>query len=234
MNDLNVLQNTRARENTLLRSVYMWLFAGLLLTAGTSYIVSHSATMIRLLYSNMFVTMALAIAQVFIAINLSMKLERMTEKQAIGHFLFYSALTGVSLSSIFIVFAGTTIVKAFIGAASVFLGATIFSAFTKRDVRSWGNYLSMGLFGLIFVTFMNMFFRSSTMDLMISVVGVVLFTGLTAWDTKKILAMNDAFGSSMTKEEYTKIGIIGALEIYLDMINIFMYLLRIFANSDDQ
>ena len=91
----------------------------------------------------------------------------------------------------------------------------------------------MGLFGLIFVTFMNMFFRSSTMDLMISVVGVVLFTGLTAWDTKRILAMNDAFGSNMTKEEFTKIGIIGALEIYLDMINIFMYLVRIFARSDE-
>ena len=234
MNDLNVIQNTRARENTLLRSVYMWLFAGLLLTAGTSYLVSHSATMIRLVYSNMFIPMALAIAQVFIAMHLSMRLETMTEKQAIGHFMFYSALTGVSLSSIFLVFTGTTIVRAFIGASTVFVGATIFSVFSKKDIRNWGNYLFMGLFGLIAVTFMNMFFRSSSMDFMISIIGVVLFTGLTAWDTKKILAMNDAFGSNMTRDEFTKIGIIGALEIYLDMINIFMYLLRIFANSDDQ
>ena len=102
----------------------------------------------------------------------------------------------------------------------------------KKNVRSWSRYLFMGLFGLLIASVINMIFYTSTMDLIISAVGVVLFTGLTAWDTNKIVAMNREFSGYMSQADYTKIGILGALDLYLDFLNIFLYLLRFFGNGN--
>ena len=117
----------------------------------------------------------------------------------------------------------------------MFLGASFYAFVTKRNVASWGSYLMMGLWGMLAALVINMFFPgSSTMTLIISVVGVVLFLGLTIYDTAKVKSINDTYGSEMNQDEFVKIGIIGALNLYLDFLNIFMYLLRIFgAQSRD-
>lgn len=233
MKDSSILQNVQARESSLLRSVYMWLFAGLLVTAAVSYGVSMSTTLLRLIYGNPFVLIVIACVQVFVAVSLGARAERMSEGGAIASFLVYACLTGVTFSSIFLLFSEASITKAFISAAAVFLGASVYGSLTKKDVRSWSRFLFMGLFGLIIATLINLIFYTSTLDLIISAFGVVLFTGLTVWDTNKICAMNRQFGADMTSSELTKLGIIGALDLYLDFINIFLYLLRIFGRNND-
>ena len=116
---------------------------------------------------------------------------------------------------------------------AVFGAGAIYGTLTKRDIRGMGSYLMMGLIGLIIASLLNLFMRSSGFDFIISIIGVLLFTGLSAWDARRVADINNQFGPDMTNEELTKIGILGALELYLDFLNIFLYLLRIFGRSSD-
>ncbi len=229
--EITILSNVKARENHLIRNVYGYMTAGLALTALTAYLTSTSRTMLQLLYGNPFLSIVLVVVQLGLVFFLSSRIEKMARTTAIVTFLAYSALMGLSMSSIFLVYAGTVIYQAFFSTALMFLAATLWATFTKRKLASGGNYGKIGHVGLIIASLINLFFYSSTMNLIISAVGVVLFVGLTAWDTRKIVEMNREYGSEMTIEEYTKLGIIGALDLYLDFLNIFMYLLRIFGHS---
>lgn len=229
--ELSILSNVKERENHLIKNVYGYMAAGLVLTALTSYLTSTSRAMLQLLYGSPASAIILVLAQLGLVFFLSSRIETMQRTTAIISFLVYSALMGLSLSSIFLVYAGAVIYQAFACTAGMFIVASIWATFTKRNLASWGNYLMMGLFGLIIVSLFGLFFRSATLNLVISAVGVVLFVGLTAWDTKKIVDMNREYGSEMTIDEYTKLGIIGALDLYLDFLNIFMYLLRLFGHS---
>ena len=228
-----ILRDVRLRENSLMKTVYLWMILGLAVTAGVSLAVANSVTLIRFVLLNPVVTIAVFIAQIVLVMVLSGRVERLSTGAAIGIFLGYSALTGVTLSSIFIAYAGRSIALAFISALSVFAGGAIYGAVSRKDLRSWGGYLTMGLFGLIVASLLNLFFRSSGFDLIVSVIGVLLFTGLTAWDSQRIADMNRQYGQDMTSEELTKIGILGALDLYLDFINIFLYLVRIFGRASD-
>ncbi len=235
MNDKKtiVLKDVKLRENALMKNVYLWMTLGLAITAATSFGVSQSVAMIRFFLLNPIVTIAVFIAQIVLVIMLSGRVERLSKGAAIGIFIGYSALTGITLSSIFIAYTGTSILTAFISALAVFAGGAIYGAVTKKSLKSWGAFLSMGLFGLIIASLVNLIFPSSMLNMLVSVVGVVLFTGLTAWDSQRIADMNAQFGQDMTSEELTKIGILGALDLYLDFINIFLYLVRIFGRSDN-
>ena len=235
MNDKKtiVLKDVKLRENALMKNVYLWMTLGLAITAATSFGVSQSVAMIRFFLLNPIVTIAVFIAQIVLVIMLSGRVERLSKGAAIGIFIGYSALTGITLSSIFIAYTGTSILTAFISALAVFAGGAIYGAVTKKSLKSWGAFLSMGLFGLIIASLVNLIFPSSMLNMLVSVVGVVLFTGLTAWDSQRIADMNALFGQDMTSEELTKIGILGALDLYLDFINIFLYLVRIFGRSDN-
>ncbi len=235
MNDKKtiILRDVKVRENLLMKNVYLWMTLGLAITAAVSFGVSQSVTLIRFVLLNPLVTIAVFVAQIVLVIMLSGRVERLSKGAAIGIFLGYSALTGVTLSSIFIAYTGTSILTAFISAMAVFAGGAIYGAVTKKSLKSWGGFLSMGLFGLIIASLVNLIFPSSMLNLLVSVVGVVLFTGLTAWDSQRIADMNAQFGQDMTSEELTKIGILGALDLYLDFINIFLYLVRIFGRSDN-
>ena len=235
MNDKKtiVLKDVKLRENALMKNVYLWMTLGLAITAATSFGVSQSVAMIRFFLLNPIVTIAVFIAQIVLVIMLSGRVERLSKGAAIGIFIGYSALTGITLSSIFIAYTGTSILTAFISALAVFAGGAIYGAVTKKSLKSWGAFLSMGLFGLIIASLVNLIFPSSILNMLVSVVGVVLFTGLTAWDSQRIADMNAQFGQDMTSEELTKIGILGALDLYLDFINIFLYLVRIFGRSDN-
>ena len=235
MNDKKtiVLKDVKLRENALMKNVYLWMTLGLAITSATSFGVSQSVAMIRFFLLNPIVTIAVFIAQIVLVIMLSGRVERLSKGAAIGIFIGYSALTGITLSSIFIAYTGTSILTAFISALAVFAGGAIYGAVTKKSLKSWGAFLSMGLFGLIIASLVNLIFPSSMLNMLVSVVGVVLFTGLTAWDSQRIADMNAQFGQDMTSEELTKIGILGALDLYLDFINIFLYLVRIFGRSDN-
>ena len=235
MNDKKtiILRDVKVRENLLMKNVYLWMILGLAVTAGISFAVSQSITLMRFVLLNPLVTIGIFIAQIVLVVMLSGRVERLRTGSAIALFLGYSALTGVTLSSIFLAYTGTSIAIAFVSALSVFAGGAIYGAVTKKSLKSWGGFLTMGLFGLIVASFINLLFASSGLNFLVSIVGVVLFTGLTAWDSQRIADMNAQFGQDMTNEELTKIGILGALDLYLDFINIFLYLVRIFGRSDN-
>lgn len=228
-----ILKDVKLRENALMKNVYLWMILGLAVTAGIAFFVSTSEAALRFIFLNPIVTIAIFIAQLVLVMVLSGRVERLSTGAAVGTFLGYSALTGVTLSSIFLAYTGTSIAIAFISALSVFVGGAVYGAVTKKDLRSWGGYLTMGLFGLIIASLLNMLFRSSGLDLIVSFVGVVLFTGLTAWDSQRVSDINREYGQSMTNEELTKLGILGALSLYLDFLNIFLYLVRIVGRSDN-
>ena len=228
-----VLRDVKLRENALMKNVYLWMILGLAVTAGIAFFVSTSEAALRFIFLNPIVTIAIFIAQLVLVMVLSGRVERLSTGAAVGTFLGYSALTGVTLSSIFLAYTGTSIAVAFMSALSVFIGGAIYGAVTKKDLRSWGGYLTMGLFGLIIASLLNMLFRSSGLDLIVSIIGVVLFTGLTAWDSQRVSDINREYGPSMTSEELTKLGILGALSLYLDFLNIFLYLVRIIGRSDN-
>lgn len=228
---LAVLSSVTQRENRLLRNVYGYMTAGLAVTALVSFLTCSSPSLLRFFLGNPVAALVVFIAQIGLVIFLSSRIEQMKRSSAIIAFFGYSALMGISLSSIFIVYTGTVIYQAFFTAALMFLGVSVWGSFTKCNLRAWSSYLVMGLWGLIIASLLNIFFGSSTMDFLISLVGVVLFLGLTAFDTRKVVEMNREYGSEMTADEFTKLGIISALNLYLDFLNIFMYLLRLYSHS---
>lgn len=235
MNDsrIDILSNVSARENGLLKSVYSFMSLGLFVTAIVSYLASRSPAVMNIFLRNPMGTLVLVFAQFGLVFYLSARIETMSRENAIIAFFSYSVLTGLSLSVIFLVYTASVIYQAFLSCALMFGVTSIFAATTKKNIASWGNYLTMALFGLIIASIINMFFRSNGMTMMISLLGVIIFVGLTAWDTQKIVQMNRRYGDVMSVDEYTKLGILGALELYLDFINIFLYLLRIFGNRRD-
>ena len=229
--NLSVLQNTQARANGLLKHVYGYMFVGLLLTSVFSFLVSQSRRAVAFIYSNPFVTIILCVAELALVFYLSARIERISMRSAQLCFFAYSVLTGVTLSSVFLVYTGASIAKAFVTTCLMFGGLTVYAGVTKRNIASWGTYLMMGLWGIIIAGAINMFFGFRSVDLLISVLGVVVFLGLTVYDTKRVLDMNREYGSEMTEDEYVKLGVIGALNLYLDFLNIFLYLLRLFSSS---
>ncbi len=233
MRDSSILQSAASRENALLKNVYLWMILGVFASGVVAFLVSVSPALQMLIFGNPVALIAIVIAEFALVFFLSARTERMSSGAAIASFLGYAVLTGLTLGSVFLVFAPTVIAKAFISTLSVFVGASLYATFSKRDVRSWGRYLFMALVGILVATLLNFFFRSSMLDYLISIAGVVIFTLLTVWDTKKILSINENYGIMMTNDELTKIGILGALDLYLDFINIFLYLVQIFSRHDN-
>lgn len=229
----NVLTNVAARENVLLKKVYLWMTLGLVITAAVAIGVGSSEALLRTFALNPVAVIILCATQLAFVFILSSRIERLSFGAAVALFLGYSALTGVTFSTLFALYIGTGIIqKAFISTAVVFVVASLYGLFTRRAVQSWGSWLFVGLISILIASLFNLFIGSSKLDFIISIVGILLFAGITIWDTNKIKAMNDRFGLEMSSEELSKISIMGALDIYLDVINIFLYFVRIYANSD--
>ncbi len=229
----SILQNVQARERTILKNVYLWMTAGLSLTALISYFVASNPALLQALIGNMMGFLLLIIGQFALVFYLTARLDRMSQASAIGAFLAYSALNGIMLSTIFIVYTGAVIYKSFLTAALMFAGMSLYAMTTKRDLNRIGSYLVMGMWGgLIGTMVLNMFIGSSGLDYLISFAGVAIFLGLTAWDTQKIVRWNQSYGTNIDEETFTKLSIIGALSLYLDFLNLFLFLLRIFGRSD--
>lgn len=232
MNNESFLSNVEARENLFLQKVYLWMFAGLGVTAASAFLTASSPALLKFFFGNPIMMFVLVIAEFAFVFMLSGRIERLSTGAATGLFLGYSAITGVTFSTLLLAYAGTNIITlSFVVAAVIFGVAAAFGSLTKTSLKGMGRWLFMGLIALIIVELINMFVGSSRADMMISGIGVVLFCGVTAWDSQKLMDMNRFYGSYMTSEELNKISILGALDLYLDFINIFLYLVRIFARS---
>jgi len=230
----SILQNVATRERTILKNVYLWMTAGLGLTALVAFFVASNPSLLRVLVGNTMGFLLIVVGQFALVFYLSARLDRMSQASAIGAFLAYSALNGIMLSTIFAVYAGVVIYKTFFTTALMFGGMSLYAMTTKRDLNKFGSYLVMGLWGLIIASLINMFLGSSGLDYLISFIGVGIFLGLTAWDTQKIIRMNEQYGSGIDEETFTKLSIIGALTLYLDFLNLFLFLLRIFGRSNNR
>jgi FtsH-binding integral membrane protein len=215
-----------ARERTFIRTVYAWMFGGLLLTAVAAMWVVSSAAMQQLVIANPIVRIGLMVAEIGIVFYLSLRLTKMSAAAAMAAFLTYSVLNGLTLSVIFFAYSTGSLVNAFATAAGMFGAMSIYGTVTKRDLTSWGSFFMMGLFGIIICMVVNMFLRSTGLDFVVSVLGVFIFLGLTAYDTQKIRAYANIGGGLSDN-----FAIIGALKLYLDFINIFLFLLRLFGGG---
>ncbi|HEV8657327.1 MAG TPA: Bax inhibitor-1/YccA family protein [Thermoanaerobaculia bacterium] len=217
---------TQLRVSAFIRSVYGWMFAGLLLTALSALWVVVSKPMQSLVLGSPVVPWVLFIAELGIVVFLSMRLTRMSPAAAASAFLVFSLLNGLTLSAIFFVYTLATIFQAFVTAAAMFGAMSIYGIVTKRDLTSWGSFFFMGLIGLVLCSVINIFLHSNALGWTVSVIGVFVFLGLTAWDNQKLKVMATVTGPTENLAVY------GALSLYLDFINLFLFLLRIFGGSN--
>lgn len=231
MSKENTLSTPQARSNTLLKNVYLWMTAGLALTAVVAYFIGTNESLLKKMYSSGIIY-ALIIAQLVIVIVLSSRLQKMSSISAMAWFAVYSICTGSMLSSVFVVYTGAVIYRAFFTTALMFGGMSIYAMTTKRDLSRMGSILVMALWGLVISSLINLIFKSEGLYYLMSYIGVVVFCGLTAWDTQKIIRLNDQYGYDIDEESFIKLSIICALELYLDFLNIFLYLLRIFGRGN--
>ena len=215
----------------LIRKVYVWMTLALVITAVTAYGVASSPQLLTLIFSSKLVFFGIIIAELALVFGVTSAINRLSLTTATLLFILYSALNGATLSMIFIAYSPAVITKVFFITAGTFGAMAAFGYFTKADLSSMGKLLIMALIGLIIATVANLFFKSSGFDLILSYVGVLIFVGLTAWDSQKIkrmLAVQTDMG-----EGAQKIALLGALSLYLDFINLFLYLLRIFGRSNN-
>lgn len=215
----------------LMRKVYLWMTLALMITGITAAGVANSPNILALIYSSQVVMWGIIIAEFGLVIYISARLEKLSLSTATTLFALYSILNGVMLSSIFLLYSTAIISKVFFITAGTFGVTALYGYATKKDLSSLGNILFMALIGLVIATVVNVFMKSEMFDLILSYIGVIIFVGLTAWDSQKIkhmmMVQQDAVESAQ------KLALIGALSLYLDFINLFLYLLRIFGRSND-
>lgn len=211
------------------RSVYNWMGIGLALTGFMAYYVSNSESLLRLVFENPLVLIVLVVAELGLVFAIAGMVHRMSAGTATALFVIYSALNGVTLSWVFLVFVRASIVSTFFICAATFVGCSIYGWTTKRDLTSFGGFLMMGLIGIIIASLVNMFIQSSSMSMIISYIGVFVFVGLTAYDTQKIKNMAMTQPANLDGGVIRKGAILGALSLYLDFINLFLMLLSIFG-----
>lgn len=216
--------------NAVLKRVYFRMFIGLLISAFCALGVASSQSALVFLFSNRIVYWGMWIAMVVMAFALPMRLNRMKTSTCLILFCLFSALMGCTLAPIFLVYRLGTIVYTFFITAGTFGAMSVYGYFTKSNLDRVGTYLIMALFGLIILSIVNIFLANSTMDWIISIVGLVIFIGLTAWDTQQVKRLAAA---NLDPALADKLATMGAMNLYLDFINMFLYMLRIFGSSDN-
>ncbi len=216
------------RERTIMRNVYLWMTAGLLLTGVVAMGLASNPQAVISLVRNTFLFFAIIIGEIALVFFLSARIMSLSPMAATLGFALYSILNGVTLSVIFLAYTGASIASTLFITAGTFAGMSIYATVTKRDLSSWGNYLIMGIWGIIIASLVNIFLKNDFFYWMISYAGVALFLGLTAYDTQIIKRMSDELGD-VSEANYLRLSILGALKLYLDFINLFLFLLRIFG-----
>jgi FtsH-binding integral membrane protein len=211
------------RERAFFRSVYGWMFGGLLLTTLAAFWVASSAAMQQLIFGTPL-RIVLIFGELGLVLFLSFRIMKMSAAAAAGSFLVFSVLNGLTLSAVLLVYSPTAVVTAFASAAAMFGAMAIYGTVTKRDLTSWGSFFMMGLFGIIILSVINMFVASNGLNFTIGLVGVFVFLGLTAYDNQKLKSYAHAGGGMADN-----LAVYGALALYLDFINLFLMLLRLFG-----
>jgi FtsH-binding integral membrane protein len=214
----------------LMRKVYVWMSLALAITGFTAYGVATSPGLMQAIYANQFFFWGLIIAEFALVIGVSAAIDRLSLATATLMFILYSVINGALLSYIFIVYTASSVSTAFFITAGTFAAMALYGYTTKTNLTSWGKLLLMALIGLIIATLVNVFVKSSTFDLILSYVGVLIFVGLTAFDSQKIKQM--LLEAPDAGEAAQKVALLGALSLYLDFINLFLYLLRIFGKRE--
>ena len=222
----------QVRVNEFIRSVYNWMAIGLSLTGLVAFYIANTPALLELIFRNQILFFGLIIAELALVFVISARIQRMQASTATGLFILYSVLNGVTLSFIFLIYTRASIASTFFVCAATFVACSIYGWTTKRDLTSMGGFLMMGLIGIIIASVVNIFVRSSAMHMIISYIGVLVFVGLTAYDTQNLKAMAVSQPTDAGASVVRKGAILGALKLYLDFINLFLMLLRILGNRE--
>ena len=214
----------------LMRKVYLWMTMALAITGFTAYGVATSPGILQTIYANPAVMWGIIIAELILVVTVSGAINRLSLSVATLLFIVYSVLNGALLSSVFLVYTASSVTTVFFITAGTFAAMALIGYTTKTDLSSMGKILLMALIGMIIATIVNLFVKSTGLELIISYIGVLVFVGLTAYDSQKIKQM--LLQAPDASEGAQKVALLGALSLYLDFINLFLYLLRIFGRRD--
>lgn len=212
--------------------VYSWMTIGLFITAIVSYapiFLLGEYKLIRLISENIFIFYGLLIFELVLVFGLSAAINKIPAILAYGIFLFYAFLNGVTLCTVFLIYTGSSVLSTFLACSMMFAGTSFLGFITKMDLTKFGGFLMMALIGLIVGSIVNIFLNSTTLEWIISFAGIIIFVGLTAYDTQRI--KNMSYGADGS-EESKKASIMGALMLYLDFINLFLFLLRLLGRRN--
>lgn len=225
----SIVQRTGSGLQTFMAQVYGWMTVGLLLTAFVAFYVASNDALLHIIFSSNVVFFGLIIAQLALVFVLSGMVHKLSGAVATTLFMLYSALTGVTISSVLIIYTESSIASTFFICAAMFGALSVYGYTTKRSLSGMGSFLFMGLIGIIIASIVNIFMQSSMLNMVISYAGVLIFAGLTAYDTQKLKDMGSEINQD-DKENLRRYSIMGALTLYLDFINLFLMLLRILGD----
>ncbi len=220
---------TAERVTAFLRKVYGWMFVGLGVTAAVALGVAGSPTLLQAIFANKILFIGLIVAELGLVFYLSSRVQKLAPATASGLFLLYSALNGATLAMIFVIYTGTSIATTFFVTAGMFGALALYGSTTKRSLAGVGQFAFMGLIGVVLASVVGMFLKSDGLQFVISIVGVIVFTGLTAWDAQRLKAMATALPDGQTGSY----AVVGELSLYLDFINLFLFMLRFLGGRRD-
>ncbi len=215
----------------LMRKVYVWMSMALAITGITAYYVAHNETLMMAIRTNRILFWGLLIAEFGLVIGLSAAINKLSLTTATLMFVLYSLVNGVTMSFIFLEYTTSSVTSVFLITAGTFAAMAVFGYFTKTDLTSMGKILMMALIGVVIATIVNIFTKSAGLTVILNYIGVLVFVGLTAYDSQKIKQMLQM--APDVSETSQKVALLGALSLYLDFINLFLYLLRIFGSRRD-
>lgn len=215
----------------LMRKVYLWMTLALVITGFTAYYVASSESLMMALFSNQIIFWGLVIGELVLVFSLSAAINKLSLTAATLMFVLYSVINGATMSFIFLVYTASSVTNVFLITAATFAVMAFFGYFTKTDLTSWGKILMMALIGIIIATIVNIFTKSEGLAVILNYLGVLVFVGLTAYDSQKIKQM--LMQAPDAGEGAQKVALLGALSLYLDFINLFIYLLRILGSRRD-
>ena len=224
-----IVQRASTGLSVYMAQVYGWMTCGLLLTAFISWYAANTPAVLQLVFANQITFFGLIIVQLGLVFVLSGMVHKLSGAVATSLFMLYSALTGLTLSSIFLAYTGESIGMTFIITAGMFGAMSLWGYTTRRDLSGMGSMLFMALIGIVLASLVNIWLKSSALMWAVTYIGVVVFVGLTAYDTQKLKNIGEGINVD-DKENLRRYSIMGALTLYLDFINLFLMLLRIFGN----
>ncbi|CNK59168.1 Bax inhibitor-1/YccA family protein [Yersinia proxima] len=225
----SIVERANSGIQAYMAQVYGWMTCGLLLTAVVAWYAANTPAVMNFIFSSQITFFGLIIAQLGLVFVISGMVNRLSGSMATSLFMLYSALTGLTLSSILIMYTGASIASTFIICAGMFGAMSVYGYTTKRDLSGMGSMLFMGLIGIVLASIVNIWLKSPALMWAVTYIGVLVFVGLTAYDTQKLKNMGAQLDSN-DRDSFRKYSIVGALTLYLDFINLFLMLLRIFGN----